>query len=279
MPELLPFRRDLTHCPGDCSHIRTVRSQVSSSRMRVNTTAAAAPADWGQQIPESDWAVYRQAIHQVRALEIPFAFGGAFGLAAYTGSLRNTKDFDFYVRPVDRDAMILALTRAGLEDHFDRLPYDRSWIYRASRGEIIVDAIWAMANHRAAVDDEWVSRGPEVILRGERLRAIPIEELIWSKLYVLQRDRCDWGDVFNLLDANARSVDWERLLNRMAEDQPLMAGALEVFGWLAPDRVQEVPATVWSRLGISLRARGSSDTAADRVGLLDGRPWFTRQRR
>ena len=239
-------------------------------------TAAVARADWGHHIPEADWAVYRQAIRQVRALNLPFGFGGAFALAAYTGSFRNTKDFDFYVRPGDREAMIHALTMAGLEDHFDRLPYDRSWIYRASRGEIIVDAIWAMANHRAAVDDEWLNRGPEVTLRGERLRAIPVEELIWSKLYVLQRERCDWADVFNLLDAQVRSIDWERLLNRMAEDQPLLAGALEVFAWLAPERVDEVPATIWTRLGISPpRGAQLSDPAA-RVRLLDSRPWFTR---
>ena len=239
-------------------------------------TAAVARAEWGHHIPEADWAVYLQAIRQVRALNIPFAFGGAFALAAYTGSLRNTKDFDFYVRPSDREAMIRALTIAGLEDHFDRLPYDRSWIYRASRGEIIVDAIWAMANHRAAVDDHWVSRGPEVTLRGERLRVIPVEELIWSKLYVLQRDRCDWGDVFNLLDAQVRSVDWERLLNQMGDDQPLLAGALVVFAWLAPERVDEVPATIWSRLGISPPRGDQSPNPAARVRLLDSRPWFTR---
>jgi hypothetical protein len=239
-------------------------------------TAAAARVDWDLQIPDRDWAVYRDAIRQVRALNIPFAFGGAFAIAVYTGSLRNTKDFDFYVRPGDREAMIHALTAAGLEDHFGRLPYDRSWIHRASRGEIIVDAIWTMANHRAVVDDGWVTRGPEITIRGERLRTIPIEELIWSKLYVLQRGRCDWGDVFNLLDAEARSVDWEHLLNRLAEDQPLLAGALEVFGWLAPDRVHEVPTAVWSSLGVSRPGGEQPGDPAARVKLLDSRPWFTR---
>jgi hypothetical protein len=126
------------------------------------------------------------------------------------------------------------------------------------------------------VDDGWVTRGPEVSIRGERLRTIPIEELIWSKLYVLQRERCDWGDVFNLLDAEARSVDWEHLLNRLAEDQPLLAGALEVFGWLAPERVHEVPTAVWSSLGVSRPGGEQPGDPAARVKLLDSRPWFTR---
>ena len=239
-------------------------------------TATAVQAEWGGRIPDAEWAVYREAIRQMRARNIPFAFGGAFALAAYTGSLRNTKDFDVYVRPGDRDATIRALTDAGLEDHFDRLPYDRSWIYRASRGDIIVDAIWAMANQRARVDDDWLLRGPGVTIRGEQLRAIPVEELIWSKLYVLQRDRCDWGDVFNLLDAQAPAVEWERLLRRLAEDQPLLAGALQLFGWLVPDRVDAVPAVVWTRLGISRPGREQLRDPSERVRLLDSRPWFTR---
>jgi hypothetical protein len=242
----------------------------------MGMTSAAARTEWGHGIPDEEWAVYREAIHQVRALEIPFAFGGAFALAVYTGSLRNTKDFDFYLRPGDRDAMIRALTAAGLDDLHDRLPYDRSWIYRATRDDVIVDAIWAMANHRAAVDDEWLTRGPEVIIRGEPLRPISLEALIWSKLYVLQRERCDWGDVFNLLDAQARAVDWEYLLKRLGEDRGLLAGALAVFGWLVPDRVDDVPSTVWSQLGVSHPGRQPPTDPSSRVKLLDSRAWFTR---
>jgi hypothetical protein len=241
----------------------------------MGVTASAASAEWGQRIPEAEWAVYREAIRQARARDIPFAFGGAFAIAAYTGSLRNTKDFDFYLRPRDRDAMIEALMAAGLEDHFEQLSYDRTWIYRASRDDIIVDAIWEMANHRATVDDHWLTRGPEVTIHGERLRAIPIEELIWSKLYVLQRERCDWPDVFNLLDAQAGAVNWEHLLQRLGEDQPLLAGALELFGWLAPERVDDVPRAVWGRLRISRPSRQQRGDRAARIKLLDSRPWFT----
>jgi hypothetical protein len=238
-------------------------------------SSALAHAEWGTRIPDEEWAVYQRAIQQVRALHIPFAFGGAFALAAYTGQFRNTKDFDFYVRPQDREAITGALAAAGLQDYYDRLPYDRSWIYRASQGDIIVDAISAMANQRAVVDDGWLTRGPEIMLRGERLRAIPIEELIWSKLYILQRERCDWGDCFNLLNAQAAAINWEHLLDRLGDDGPLIAGALEVFGWLVPGRADEIPAQVWPRLGITRPANNRLSDPLARVNLLDSRPWFT----
>jgi hypothetical protein len=236
--------------------------------------------DW-ERIPDAEWSVYRDVMTRAQRRGIRYAFGGAFATAAYTGELRNTKDFDLYVLPSDRESMQRVMIEAGLRDHFDRLTYDRSWIYRASQDDIIVDVIWAMANHRAEVDEGWLTRGPVITIRGDRLRAIPIEELIWSKLYVLQHERCDWTDVFNLLDAGADSVDWDHLLSRLGEDTPLLAGALAVFAWLAPDRVAAIPPRVRSQLALPdppASARGP-DLSRHRANLLDSRPWFTRHGR
>jgi hypothetical protein len=225
------------------------------------------------RIPDSEWNVYQRVIQEAQGAGIRFAFGGAFATAVYTGGLRNTKDFDFYILPEDREKMRAAITRAGLEDYHERLPYDPSWIYRGCRGDVIVDAIWAMANLRAYVDAHWLTDGPEVAIRGERLRAIPVEELIWSKLYVLQRDRCDWGDVLNLIDARAESIQWEHLLSQLGEDAPLLAGVLSVFAWLAPERGLAIPKPVWDRLGLQppTPPLGVPHT---RANLLDSRPWF-----
>jgi hypothetical protein len=214
---------------------------------------------------------------EARAAGVPFAFGGAFATAVYTGQLRNTKDFDCYILPEDRDRMKAVISRVGLRDYFERLPYDRSWIYRASTDDIIVDAIWEMANHRAPVDHVWLRRGPEVSLRGERLRAIPLEELIWSKLYVLQRERSDWGDVLNLIDAQTSAIDWEHLWGRLAEDWPLLAGVLQVYAWLAPDRAGDIDPRVWNRLGWPAPLlHPDPELAHKRASLLDSRPWFRR---
>jgi putative nucleotidyltransferase-like protein len=236
--------------------------------------------EWEHRVPPEEWAVYAEIIQRARARGIRFAIGGAFATAVYTGELRNTKDFDFYLLPADRESMKQVMDEAGLRDYFERLSYDRSWIYRGSREDIIVDTIWAMANHRADVDEYWLTRGPEISIRGERLRAIPVEELIWSKLYVMQRERCDWGDVFNLLDARVDVLDWDHLLDRLSTDAPLLAGALCVFTWLAPDRADAIPEPVRARLGLSNRStRDESSEFRRRADLLDSRPWFARYMR
>jgi hypothetical protein len=235
---------------------------------------------WEDRIEPDEWRVYRRVIEEARSSGVRFAFGGAFATAVYTGELRSTKDFDFYLMPRDREAMISAIIRAGLTDHYERLPYDRKWIYRASTGDVIVDVIWAMANLRAWVDERWLTAGPEVMIHGEPLRAIPIEELIWSKLYVLQRDRSDWGDVLNLIDARADDIDWDHLLDRLAEDAPLLGGALSIFGWLSPSRARDIPEPVWRGLGLTLPEPSSDlELTRRRANLLDSRPWFRQQDR
>jgi len=232
------------------------------------------PQPWGHRLPEAEWRVYQRVMHEARSAGIGFAFGGAFATAVYTGELRNTKDFDFYILPKDRENMKEAMDRAGLTDYFDRLSYDRSWIYRASEGDVIVDAIWAMANQRSAVDTLWLSHGPLVEIRGEQLRAIPVEELIWSKLYVLQRERTDWGDVLNLIAAQADFIDWDRLLDRLSADAPLLTAVLAVFAWLDPNRARSIPDRIWNRVGLITTAPDQTVDTGARARLLDSRPWF-----
>ena len=198
-------------------------------------------------------------------------------VATCTGHWRNTKDLDLYVLPQNRERMIELLTGLGFTDYYETKPYDRWWIYRGIKDEIIVDAIWAMANHRAQIDDLWLS-GPEVEVRGERVKVLPVEALLWDKLYIMQRDRCDWPDVMNLLYAAGPGVDWEYLLERMCQDMPLMAGALTVFRWLSPGRAQALPDWIWERLALPpLPHAPAPDVIPSRADLLDTRPWFPRR--
>ena len=234
---------------------------------------------WSQQIPEKEWAVYQVVLDEAEARQIPFAIGGAFAVATYTGYWRNTKDLDIYVLPEHKDRMIAMLGDLGLVDYFPTNGYDRWWIYRATRDDVIVDVIWAMANHRAQIDGLWMS-GPEVTLHGRRLKSLPAEALIWDKLYIMQRERCDWPDVWNLLYYAGPDVNWEYLLSRIGEDIPLLAGALSVFRWLSPGRAKDLPGWLWHRVGLAPApiAADAPDFAKRSVDLLDRRPWFGPER-
>lgn len=229
---------------------------------------------WAERVPEQEWLLYSEAIALARKREIPFALGGAFAVATYTGFWRDTKDLDLYVLPQYRDRMIEVMNDLGLRDYYDVKPYDRWWIYRAHSDDIIIDTIWAMANHRAQIDELWMS-GPEVELRGYTVKVLPAEAMLWDKLYIMQRDRCDWPDVLNLLYAVGREIRWEYLVRRMGADTALLAGVLSVFAWLAPGPARDLPEWLWPRLGIAAPAAiPVVEIDKPRVDLLDRRPWF-----
>jgi hypothetical protein len=216
-------------------------------------------------------AVYVDVIREARARGIEFAVGGGAALAVYTGARESTKDVDLYVLPEDRERMIQVVTDCGLTDYYEVRPYDRAWIYRSHLNTCaIVDIMWSMPNQRTQVDLEWLRRGPSAEMFGERVRILPREELIWAKLYVLQRDRSDWPDVLNLIYCTAPEIDWKRLMRRIGDDGPLLGAVLTVFRWLCPEKAHLIPARVWERLVHQRRPpRG-----IPRPDLLDTRPWF-----
>jgi hypothetical protein len=229
---------------------------------------------WTTLMAEEQWEIYRAAINALRVAKIPFMLGGAFGLAAYTGRLRNTKDLDLYLRPRDRSDAITALSQIGCSDYFDQLPYDRGWIYRSIRSDIIVDLIWGTPNRRTEVTDQWLEHAPELVLRGERVLVLPAEELIFVKLYVLQRDRSDWPDLINLLYSTSAALKWDRLIGQLSDDLPLLTALLAVFAWACPNRIGDIPPTLRRAAGIIKPRRLAAEPHRRHIQLLDSRGWF-----
>lgn len=249
------------------------KSAIGRSHPRGRKHRSVKHTAWIGQIPDSEWAIYDDAIRAVRTNGRPFMLAGAFSLASYTGRWRNTKDLDFYILPKDREVFVDALTRAGFKDYYEQLPYDRKWIYRSFKHDCIVDIIWAMANQRARVDEEWFEHAPEVHVRGQVLSVAPAEELLWCKLYVLQRERCDWPDVINLIHSLGADLDWEHLVARVGNDLPLLAGLLNVYGWMCPGNDLALPAPLRELVPHSGQP-GAPLVAERNVRYLDSRPWF-----
>lgn len=251
---------------------RTPRSRRAPNRL-PNPAGLRLRLQWTKAVSAKQWDTYRDAINALRRARIDFLVGGGFALAAYTGRWRDTKDIDLYIRASDRQAAIRALARAGFQDYFGKLPYDRKWIYRSTRSGVIVDVIWAMANQRARVDDHWFARATPMSLKGEPLLLLPLEEFVWCKLYILQRDHCDWTDVMNVLYAAGKQMDWTWLLKRLEDDWPVLKALLTLYAWVCPGRARELPAGLRSRMELD-GVIGRRGARRNRIRLLDTRGWF-----
>lgn len=246
-----------------------------SSSVAAAVPATAPHAEWSALIPEEQWAVFAGGTQALSDAGVQFLLAGALALATYTGHWRNTKDVDVIVRDSDRERAIDALKRAGFEDYFEREGYDRTWIFRGWKAGVLFDVIWALPNHRVGIDDGWFEHASAVSLRGVRFLVAPAEEIVRVKLYVMQRERCDWVDVLNVLAATVEQISWRRLVQRMGRDLPLLHAALAIFNWMCPGRAHALPA--WLRKQFALPRIEADDLAATeerRVRLFDSRPWF-----
>lgn len=238
-------------------------------------TQIARCASWAEHFDPSQWALYKAVIQEAQRRGAPFAVGGGLAAMTYAGQWRDTKDLDLYILRRDRDELIGATKDLGLHDYYEKQPYDREWIYRSYNGDCIIDLMWAMANQRAQVDESWF-QGAQVETDGVRFRLLAPEEALWSKLYVLQRDRSDWPDILNLLYGVGPEINYRRVLCNLGSDAPLLAGVLVLFAWLCPARALQFPDWLWKELDLERPARAEDDQLTrDRARLLDTRPWFT----
>jgi hypothetical protein len=93
-------------------------------------------------------------------------------------------------------------------------------------------------------------------------------------MYVLQRDRCDWPDVLNVIYAAGPSLNWSRLLDRLGRDWPLLRSVLALFIWVAPGRALALPDWLWERVELAAPGPSPEDTDPRSIRLLDSRHWF-----
>lgn len=154
--------------------------------------------------------VYRMGIIALQSSGIPFLIGGAFALEVYSGLTRRTKDLDVFVQPQDAEHVLDALSKSGYQTEM-RFPH---WLGKAFKDEQYVDVIFGSGNGIDQVDEAWFRYAPSATVLDCSVRLVPPEEMIWSKAFVMERERYDGGDVAHLLRGCGKTLDWSRLLKR-----------------------------------------------------------------
>ena len=115
------------------------------------------------------------------------------------------------------------------------------WLGKAYRGDDFCDVIFSSGNGVCRVDDLWFEHAEAVEILGEPVQLIPVEEMIWSKGYITERERYDGADVNHLLRARAPQLDWRRLLDRYGPHWRVLFSHLLLFGFAYPGEQSKVP--------------------------------------
>jgi hypothetical protein len=205
--------------------------------------------------------VYREGLGRMVRSGVPFLVGGAYAFGRYTGIERFTKDFDVFVRPEDLDRLLGVLDDAG----FRTERTFKHWLAKAYCGDDFLDLIYSSGNGIARVDADWFRHAVEGEVLGHRVRLVAPEEMIWSKSFIMERERYDGGDVAHLLRAAADSLDWPRLVSRFAGYWRVLYTHLVLFGFIYPSERARVPLWVMEQLTDRLASELRTSAASDRI--------------
>jgi hypothetical protein len=201
---------------------------------------------------------YRRTLHVLSDAAVPFLVGGSHAFLEYTGIVRNTKDFDLFLRRDDLDRAREALQAAGYRTEITF----RHWLGKAWQHEDFVDLVFSSGNGICHVDDGWFDFAVETQVLGMPVKIVPCEELIWQKAFIMERERFDGADIVHILRTRGATLDWNRLLERFGAHWPLLYTYLVFFHFIYPSESQVLPSHVLedlSRRMSELRASPSQD--------------------
>ena len=224
-------------------------------------------------LPNSrDQELYAEALGVLRDSKVEFMLGGALAVYHYTNWWRNTHDVDIYVLPESATAARQALEEAGFHDLGEQAQGDREWIYHLEKDSLVVDIIWRFDILAYYVTPDWFARASRGRFLGMDVRFLPLEELAWVKVFVINRHRCDWPDIMRMIRAQCQNMNWARLLEMLGEHWLLLAALIDVFDWQHPASMDCIPGEIRRELAQRREHYRPSQVEVDRERLLD--PWL-----
>ncbi|HET6899131.1 MAG TPA: hypothetical protein VFK70_12315 [Vicinamibacteria bacterium] len=205
-----------------------------------------------EHLDPATFAFYRACMLALGEAKCDYLVGGAYAFARYTGIERHTKDFDIFCRQRDVDPILAVLDRLGCQTE-KTFPHWLAKAYNPGTADFI-DVIYSSGSGIAVVDDEWFTHSvPETVL-GVPVRLCPAEEIIWSKGFIMERERYDGNDVAHLIRARGTELDWDRLLRRFGPHWRVLLSHLVLFGFIYPAERGQVPRSVQDDLVRRLQA-------------------------
>lgn len=187
---------------------------------------------------------YRQVIGVLNRACIPFLMGGGFAFEFYTQIGRSMKDMDILVHRSDLEKVFEILNEAGFKTD---LTFSH-WLGKVYHEDSFIDIIFSSGNGLCEVDDQWFKHSKPGEVFGFPVRFCPPEEMIWTKAFIMERERYDGGDIAHLILKCSERLDWHRLLNRFGSHWRVLLSHLVLFEYIYPSEKHRVPEQVLREL-------------------------------
>jgi len=211
------------------------------------------------EVPPKTAEFFRRALRTLAEANVPFAVGGAFAHACFTGIRRATKDLDLFIRRQDYERVASLMEAQGWRAE---VPYPH-WLAKVFAGDDFIDLIFNSGNGLAPVDDRWFRDNAHADVLGVPVSIVKLEDALLSKAFIMERERYDGADIAHLLQASMEQLDWEGLLQRFGAHWRVLLAHLTLFGYIYPGERNRVPRWVMDNLMARLAEESHQPPAED----------------
>ena len=212
--------------------------------------------------PEAErYGFYRAVLESLKECQRPFLVGGGYALEQHVGILRDNKDLDVVVQPADASIIMAHLSDRGYQT---KLCFPH-WLGKIAGEKYFVDIIFSSGNGVCEVDPSWFEHAVPGEILGVKVKFCAPEELIWSKAFVMERERFDGADVAHIIRTCGSQLDWARLLKRFDAHWQVLLGHLILFDFIYPSERSLVPASLMRELLDRLQSEKGEPLSRNRV--------------
>ena len=190
------------------------------------------------------YVFYRKVLGILGRTSVPFLMGGGFALEFYTHLGRGKKDMDLLIKREDLEEVFEAFNKSGFKPE---LTFSH-WLGKVYCDNDFVDIIFNSGNGLCEVDDLWFKHAVPGQVFGFPVKFCPPEEMIWTKAFVMERERYDGADVMHLLFKCSEKLDWTRLVARFDSHWQVLLSHLILFGYIYPAEKKRIPHSVLQEL-------------------------------
>ncbi len=179
---------------------------------------------------------YHELLQLLQESRHHYMVGGGFAFFHYTGIVRFTKDLDIFCKPSEYSAILQFFNSRGYTTELT----DARWLAKVFSGSRFMDIIFDSPNGICAVDDSWYQHAVTTLYQDIPVQIMPLEELIWCKLFVQNRERYDGSDINHLLLHQGDKLDWERLMTRVDRHWQLLLAQFLSFQFVYPSDFRSI---------------------------------------
>ncbi len=188
-------------------------------------------------------AFYGKVMYLLQQKGFNFVVGGTRAMAVHIPHFRrSTKDLDLFLLKEDALRALEVLKAEGYHTNL-KFPHWLGKVYGPE--DACIDIIFASGNGFSNVDKMWFEHARSGIICGVPCQISPPEEMIWSKGFLMERERCDFTDVLLLIDHFGQDLDWERVAHRFGQRWRVLFALLILYTESFPGRFHKIPEIIW----------------------------------